>query len=85
MSDIGRILVRFRKGDRLMLVIHLVVSFGAKKWNAPTSIHEMLSTDDAHLLMNLYPTPLRVRRRNYERTREAYLTGVIHCRQRVPA
>ena len=46
----GEFLSGFRKTDRLMPVITLVVHFGSKKWDAPTSIHEMIATDDKQLL-----------------------------------
>ena len=40
----------FRKEDRLMPVITLVIFLGASEWDAPMSIHEMLSIGDEHLL-----------------------------------
>lgn len=46
----GEFLSGFRKTDRLMPVITLVVHFGSNKWDAPTSIHEMIATDDQQLL-----------------------------------
>ncbi len=36
--------------DKLTPVITLVVYFGAEKWTAPTSVHEMLETDDPKIL-----------------------------------
>ena len=40
----------FRKEDKLIPVITLVIYFGAKKWDAPLSIKEMLSTKDKRIL-----------------------------------
>ena len=40
----------FRKDDRLMPVITLVIYWGASKWTGPRSIHDMLSTKDKTLL-----------------------------------
>ena len=40
----------FRKEDRLIPVITLVVFFSASEWDGPMSIHEMLCTDDETLL-----------------------------------
>jgi len=40
----------FRKEDRLMPVITLVVSFAADVWDGPMSIHEMLSVRNRELL-----------------------------------
>ena len=40
----------FRKEDRLIPVITLVVLFNASEWDGPLSIHEMLCTDDQILL-----------------------------------
>ena len=40
----------FRKGDRLMPVITLTLCLSAEPWDAPTSIHEMLSVTDERLL-----------------------------------
>ena len=40
----------FRKADRLMPVVTLVVYFGDKEWDGAKSIHEMLSVDDEKLL-----------------------------------
>ena len=40
----------FRKEDRLMPVITLVIYFGASDWDGPMSIHEMLNTGDQALL-----------------------------------
>ena len=39
----------FRKEDRLMPVITLVVYFGADQWDGPMSIHEMLQPGEARL------------------------------------
>ena len=40
----------FHKGDRLMPVITLTLCLSAEPWDAPTSIHEMLSVTDERLL-----------------------------------
>ena len=36
----------FAKGDRLLPVVTLVVYFGAKAWDGPKSLHEMMSLED---------------------------------------
>lgn len=38
------------KEDRLLPIITLVIYFGANKWDAPTSIHEMMSVQDDAIL-----------------------------------
>ena len=40
----------FRKEDRLLPVITLVIYFGTSEWDGPTSLHEMLCTGDETLL-----------------------------------
>ena len=40
----------FRKDDKLMPVITLVIYLGASEWDGPMSIHEMLSTKNRRLL-----------------------------------
>ena len=40
----------FRKGDKLMPVITLVIYFGASEWDGPISIHDMLNTNNKRLL-----------------------------------
>ena len=40
----------FRKEDRLLPVITLVIYFGASEWDGPMSIHDMLSTKNKRLL-----------------------------------
>ena len=40
----------FRKEDRLTPVITLTLCLSAEPWEAPTSLHEMLATDDKRLL-----------------------------------
>ena len=40
----------FRKEDKLMPVITLVIYFGASEWDGPMSIHDMLSTKNKRLL-----------------------------------
>lgn len=41
---------RFYKDDRLIPVITTVVYFGSDTWNAPRSLHEMLSVQDPEIL-----------------------------------
>lgn len=43
-------LSRFRKDDKLIPVITLVVYYGTKLWDGPRSLHEMLSTTDPEIL-----------------------------------
>lgn len=40
----------FKKGDKLIPVITLVIYFGANEWDAPVSIHEMLTDVKPELL-----------------------------------
>ena len=40
----------FRKEDRLLPVITLVIYFGASEWDGPMRIHDMLSTKNKRLL-----------------------------------
>ena len=40
----------FRKGDKLMPVITLVIYFGASEWDGPMSIHDMLNTKNERLM-----------------------------------
>ena len=40
----------FRKGDKLMPVITLVIYFGASEWDGPMRIHDMLNTKNERLL-----------------------------------
>ena len=40
----------FRKGDKLMPVITLVIFLGTSEWDGPRSIHDMLSTKNERLL-----------------------------------
>ena len=40
----------FHSTDRLIPVVTLVIYFGAKQWNAPKSLHEMLTTNDEKIL-----------------------------------
>lgn len=44
----------FRKGDKLMPVITLVIYFGASEWDGPMCIHDMLNTKNERL-MNFVP------------------------------
>ena len=43
----------FRKEDRLLPVITLVIHFGADKWDAPMSLHEMMAVTDKELLQHI--------------------------------
>ena len=40
----------FRKGDKLMPVITLVIYFGASEWDGPICIHDMMNTNNKRLL-----------------------------------
>lgn len=46
----GEFLSGFYKEDRLIPVITLVILFSPDKWDGPTSLHEMLSVRDEHIL-----------------------------------
>lgn len=46
----GEFLSGFYKEDRLIPVITLVILFSPDKWDGPTSLHEMLSVSDEHIL-----------------------------------
>ena len=46
----GEYLSGFRKEDKLIPVITLVVFFSNTEWDGPMSIHEMLNTQDRHIL-----------------------------------
>ena len=46
----GSYLSGFGKSDRLVPVITLVVYFGAKEWDAPITLHEMLADTDESVL-----------------------------------
>jgi hypothetical protein len=46
----GEYLTGFYKEDRLLPVITLVVYFGADTWDAPMSLHDMLSVDNPEIL-----------------------------------
>lgn len=46
----GEFLSGFYKEDRLIPVITLVILFSPDKWGGPTSLHEMLSVKDEHIL-----------------------------------
>ena len=46
----GEFLSGFYKEDRLIPVITLVILFSPDKWDGPISLHEMLNTDDEHIL-----------------------------------
>lgn len=43
----------FHRTDRLLPIVTLVVLFNSKAWDAPTSIHEMLATQDEALLRHI--------------------------------
>lgn len=49
-STSGEYLTGFYKDDRLIPVITTVVYFGSDTWNAPRSLHEMLSIQDPEIL-----------------------------------
>ena len=49
-STSGEYLTGFYKYDRLIPVITTVVYFGSDTWNAPRSLHEMLSVQDPEIL-----------------------------------
>ena len=49
-STSGEYLTGFYKDDRLIPVITVVVYFGSDTWNAPRSLHEMLSVRDPEIL-----------------------------------
>ena len=49
-STSGEYLTGFYKDDRLIPVITPVVYFGSDTWNAPRSLHEMLSVQDPAIL-----------------------------------
>ncbi len=46
----GEFLSGFYKEDRLIPVITLVILFSPDEWDGPTSLHEMLSVRDEHIL-----------------------------------
>ncbi len=43
----------FHKDDKLIPVITLVIHFGADKWDAPMSLHEMMAVTDKNLLKHI--------------------------------
>lgn len=49
-TDSDEYLSGFLKSDRLMPVLTLVIYFGAKAWDGPTSIHEMFEEQDPKIL-----------------------------------
>ena len=49
-STSGEYLTGFYKDDQLIPVITVIVYFGSDTWNAPRSLHEMLSVQDPELL-----------------------------------
>lgn len=46
----GEYLSGFRKSDRLIPVITLVIYFGSKEWDGPLTLREMYSIQDEHIL-----------------------------------
>ena len=48
--EAGEYLSGFHKGDRLLPVITLVILFNPEPWDAPVSIHEMLSVKNPKIL-----------------------------------
>ena len=46
----GEFLSGFRKDDKLIPVITLIVFFGNTEWDGPMTIHEMLNTQDRQIL-----------------------------------
>ena len=46
----GEFLSGFYREDRLTPVIILIILFGAKKWDGPRTLHEMMSTQDSGIL-----------------------------------
>lgn len=46
----GEFLSGFRKEDKLLPVITLVIFFGAEEWDGPMSLHEMLSVEEKEIL-----------------------------------
>ncbi|MBQ1335726.1 MAG: hypothetical protein IIY37_02200 [Selenomonadaceae bacterium] len=65
----------FHKGDRLMPVITLTLCLSAEPWDAPTSLHEMLSVTDERLLkfvpnykLNLL-TPAQIAEEDFDKFR----------------
>ena len=43
----------FHRDDKLIPVITLVIHFGADKWDAPMSLHEMMAVTDKNLLKHI--------------------------------
>ena len=48
--DDGEFLSGFYREDKLTPVVTLVILFGAKKWDGPRTLHEMMSTQDSKIL-----------------------------------
>ena len=72
-NDNGEYLSGFMKSDRLIPVITLTVYFGASKWGAPTSLHEMLMVKDSSILqfipdykINLI-TPASIKEKDFDK------------------
>ena len=55
---LGEYLSGFYKSDRLIPVVTLVVYFGAKHWDGPMSLHEMMTVQDEDILK--YVTDYRI-------------------------
>lgn len=49
-ADSGEYLSGFHKDDKLTPVITLVVYFGSDEWDAPLSLHEMMSVQDERVM-----------------------------------
>ena len=49
-TNAGEYLSGFRRSDRLIPVITLVIYFGAKHWDAPMSLHDMLAVKKRSIL-----------------------------------
>ena len=54
----GEYLSGFYKSDQLIPVVTLVVYFGAKHWDGPMSLHEMMTVQDEDILK--YVTDYRI-------------------------
>ena len=50
----------YKKNDKLLPVITIVLYFGSKPWDGPMSLHEMLQIDDPALLQYVADYPLQL-------------------------
>ena len=50
----------YKKDDKLLPVITIVLYFGSKPWDGPMSLHEMLQIDDPALLQYVADYPLQL-------------------------